>query len=188
MPQIGDFGRGKSKHRPRNDPRLYGGLYPFVQTGIVAASQGKIARFDQSYTDFGLAQSKLWPKGTLCITIAANIARTGVLAFDACFPDSVVGLTCKEGVIPEYVELVVRSLQAGLEDGAPATAQKNINLETLECLPIPLPPTVEQNAIVEAHAEASAAGDLLMRGDFDWTSAKLRQSILSAAFRGELTA
>jgi type I restriction enzyme, S subunit len=40
-----------------------------------------------------LAQSKLWPEGTLCITIAANIAETGILTFPACFPDSVVGLT-----------------------------------------------------------------------------------------------
>jgi type I restriction enzyme S subunit len=124
----------------------------------------------------------------LCITIAANIAKTGVLAFPACFPDSVVGLTCKEGVVPEFVELVVRSLQAGLEDDAPATAQKNINLETLECLPVPLPPTAEQVAIVEAHAEAAAAGDLLMRAEINTTSATLRQSILSAAFRGELAA
>ena len=85
LPQIGGFGRGKSKHRPRDDAKLYGGPYPFVQTGIVAASRGRIHRFDQTYTEFGLAQSKLWPRGTLCITIAANIARTGVLQFDACF-------------------------------------------------------------------------------------------------------
>jgi type I restriction enzyme S subunit len=29
------FGRGKSKHRPRNAPHLYGGKYPFVQTGDI---------------------------------------------------------------------------------------------------------------------------------------------------------
>ena len=186
MPQLGDFGRGKSKHRPRNDPKLYGGPYPFVQTGVVSASRGKIARHDQTYTELGLSQSKLWPAETLCITIAANIAKTGVLQFDACFPDSVVGLSCAEGVHPSYIELVIRTLQQGLEDDAPATAQKNINLEILESLPIPLPSSLEQAAIVAAFEDAEAAGDLLVRDDVDTAAATLRQSILAAAFRREL--
>ena len=96
LPQLGDFGRGKSKHRPRDDARLYGGPHPFVQTGIVSASRGSITKSNQTYSDFGLAQSKLWPKGTLCITIAANIAKTGVLTFDACFPDSIVGISVQK--------------------------------------------------------------------------------------------
>ena len=187
MPQLGDFGRGKSKHRPRNDPRLYGGAYPFVQTGIVSESRGKIRRYEQTYTEFGLAQSKLWPVGTVCITIAANIAKTGVLQFDACFPDSVVGLTCSSGVSPAYIELVIRTLQQGLEDDAPATAQKNINLEVLETLGIPLPPSDEQLAIVAAFEEAEVAGDFLVRRDLDQAAATLRQSILAAAFRGDLS-
>jgi len=186
LPMLGDFGRGKSKHRPRNDPRLYGGEYPFVQTGVVASSRGRIVKFDQTYTELGLAQSKLWPVGTLCITIAANIAKTGVLQFDACFPDSVVGLTPAAGVIPGYVELVLRTLQQGLEDGAPATAQKNINLETLETLAVPLPPTEEQIAILAAFEEAEVAGESLSRNDLNAAIITLRQSILAAAFRGEL--
>lgn len=186
LPQLGEFGRGKSKHRPRNDPRLFGGPYPFVQTGVVAASRGRITNFDQSYSELGLAQSKLWPRGTLCITIAANIARTGVLQFDACFPDSVVGLTCAEGIRPEYVELVIRTLQQGLEDDAPATAQKNINLDTLMRLPIALPSTDEQDAIIAAVADAEVAGDLLDDQSIDADAATLRQSVLAAAFRGEL--
>ncbi len=188
LPQIGEFGRGKSKHRPRDDAKLYGGPYPFVQTGIVAASQGRIRRFDQTYTDFGLAQSKLWPAGTLCITIAANIAKTGVLQFDACFPDSVVGLSCASGIRSEYIELVIRSLQSSLEDDAPATAQKNINLETLSVLSIPIPPSEEQAAIVAAHEEAEIASELLMHRQLDSDVSTLRQSILAAAFRGELVA
>jgi type I restriction enzyme S subunit len=186
LPSLGEFGRGKSRHRPRNDPRLYGGPYPFVQTGIVSASRGRITSYEQTYTELGLAQSKLWEAGTLCITIAANIAKTGVLTFDACFPDSVVGLSCGEGIIPAYVELVVRSLQAGLERDAPATAQKNINLDTFVTLPIPLPPSAEQQAIVDAFNEAEAAADLATRNDLDHGIAALRQSILAAAFRGEL--
>ncbi len=89
---IGELERGKSKHRPRNDEILFNdGKYPLVQTGDVARSNGVIKTYSNLYNEVGLKQSRLWSKGTLCITIAANIADTGVLDFDACFPDSVVG-------------------------------------------------------------------------------------------------
>jgi type I restriction enzyme S subunit len=88
---IGSLDRGKSRHRPRDAAELYGGPYPFIQTGDVANSGGRITRSSNTYSEAGLQQSKLWPKGTLCITIAANIANTGILEFDGCFPDSVVG-------------------------------------------------------------------------------------------------
>src|SRR5262249_25290581 len=92
FPELGTFGRGRSKHRPRNDPALFeGGTHPLIQTGDVARSYGTIRTYSSKYNDIGLAQSRLWPAGTLCITIAANIADSGILGFDACFPDSVVG-------------------------------------------------------------------------------------------------
>ena len=91
LANLGDLNRGKSKHRPRNDPILFGGKYPFIQTGVVKNSKGKITSFKQTYNEIGLAQSKLFPTNTICITIAANIADTSVLTFPACFPDSVVG-------------------------------------------------------------------------------------------------
>lgn len=185
LQQLGDFGRGKSKHRPRNDPKLYGGPYPFIQTGIVAESDGDIARFEQTYTEMGKAQSKLWPEGTLCITIAANIAKTGVLTFDACFPDSIVGLTCADGVNPRYVELFIRTVREELDRWAPATAQKNINLETLYEVAVPLPSTTEQARIVTVAREETGLETTLEDAGLEALASTLRQSILAAAFRGE---
>ena len=91
--EIGELDRGKSQHRPRNAPELLGGPYPLIQTGDVANSGGYIRSYKSTYSEIGLKQSRMWPKGTLCITIAANIAKTGILTFDACFPDSVVGFS-----------------------------------------------------------------------------------------------
>ena len=146
MPQLGELGRGKSKHRPRDDAALYGGPYPFIQTGNVRRSDGVIAKYSQTYTEFGLAQSRLWAAGTLCITIAANIAETGILSFDSCFPDSIVGFIAgTEAVTTRYVELFIRTAKSDLERFAPATAQKNINLEVLEAVAIALPPIAEQH-------------------------------------------
>ena len=78
---LGAFNRGKSRHRPRNDPALFDdGKYPLIQTGEIKAANLFINRHTDTYNDFGLAQSKIWPKDTLCITIAANIAETALLA------------------------------------------------------------------------------------------------------------
>jgi type I restriction enzyme, S subunit len=89
--EIGTLDRGRSKNRPRNAPELYGDKYPFIQTGDIANAGSYIKTYQQTYSELGLKQSKMWKTGTLCITIAANIAKTAILTFDACFPNSVVG-------------------------------------------------------------------------------------------------
>jgi type I restriction enzyme S subunit len=163
FPDIGKFGRGKSKHRPRNDPVLYvGGVHPFIQTGDVARSGGLIRTFMTMYNDTGLAQSQMWPAGTLCITIAANIADSGILTFDACFPDSVVGLiVSSEFPNCRYFEYFLRTAKADLFSFAPSTAQKNINLSILGDLMIPLPPIEELKRIVAKVDELMAVCDEL---------------------------
>ena len=150
FPEIGLFGRGKSKHRPRNDPILYDdGKYPFVQTGDVARAGGSIETYNSLYNDVGLAQSALWPTGTLCITIAANIADSGILTFDACFPDSIVGLIVHDSFEDaRFFEYFLRTVKGNLHEFAPSTAQKNINLGILEDVLISLPPLAEQRCIV----------------------------------------
>ena len=150
FPELGTFGRGKSKHRPRNDLALFdGGTHLLIQTGDVARSRGIIETYTNKYNDFGLSQSFKWPKGTLCITIAANIADSGILSFDACFPDSVVGFVpASMFENARYFEYFVRTAKANLLEFAPATAQKNINLEILTSVLIPLPPLAEQRRIV----------------------------------------
>jgi type I restriction enzyme S subunit len=144
-----DFGRGKSKHRPRNDPKLYGGNIPFIQTGDIRNASHVILKYSQTYSEYGLKQSKLWPKGTLCITIAANIAETSILGFDACFPDSVIGFVANpQHTTSGYVEYLLSSLKTKLEEKGQGSAQSNINLGTFENLKLPFPPLSEQARIV----------------------------------------
>lgn len=155
---LGDLDRGISKHRPRDAEFLFGGKYPFIQTGDVTNSGGWISSYSQTYSEAGLAQSRLRPAGTLCITIAANIAKTGLLEFDACFPDSVVGFKTGDDVTSEYVMFAINLWQSVLEAQAPQAAQKNINLKVLRGLRIPVPPKPEQDqftAFVREFREAS---------------------------------
>ena len=151
FPELGIFDRGKSKHRPRNDPKLFTpGIHPLVQTGEVARADEYIREFHSEYSDVGLAQSRMWPKGTLCITIAANIADTAILDFDACFPDSVVGFVPFEPITsPRYFLHFMKTAKADLLMYAPQTAQKNINVGILDSVQIPLPPLREMTRIVQ---------------------------------------
>ncbi|AAM05518.1 TPA: restriction endonuclease [Methanosarcina acetivorans] len=186
---LGDLGRGKSKHRPRNDKTLFGGKYPFIQTGEVKAANHTIKSFEKTYSDVGLAQSKLWPKGTLCITIAANIAETAFLGFEGCFPDSIVGFTAIESLVgKEYVYYFFKANQSKIESFAPATAQKNINLNILENLLIPLCSLPEQQDIVQEIETRLSVCDKIEQ-DIETNLEKaeaLRQSILKKAFEGKL--
>lgn len=192
LSELGILERGKSKHRPRNDPSLFtDGKYPFVQTGDVAQSKYfgyEIQTPSKFYNDFGLAQSKMWCAGTLCITIAANIAETGFLTYDACFPDSIVGFTpFIEGVFSTFVRYYIDSIKLILEKYAPATAQKNINLGILETLKIPLPPLAEQNEIVnqvEKHLQTVSQLENQIT-EREQLTKQLMQSILKDAFEGE---
>jgi type I restriction enzyme, S subunit len=150
LSKLGEVNRGRSRHRPRDAQHLYGGPYPFVQTGDVKASGGRINRYTQTYSEDGLAQSRLWPKGTMCITIAANIAETGILEFPACFPDSVIGFIPDKNKCNVYfIEYVFRFLRKQIQAQATGSVQDNINLQTLELLEFPIPDVDEQNRIAD---------------------------------------
>lgn len=140
LSKLGELNRGVSKHRPRNDPALLGGPYPLIQTGDVSNSGLYILDYSSTYSELGLAQSRLWKEGTLCITIAANIAQTSILAFDACFPDSVVGFLPGEKTNAVFVHYWFSFFQKILEEQAPQVAQKNINLKILSDLDVIVPP------------------------------------------------
>ena len=187
---FGEFTRGKSKHRPRNDKKLFGGIYPFIQTGEVSRSKGLITNYTNTYSEFGLSQSRLFPKGTLCITIAANIAETGILDFDACFPDSVVGYLPFENLYSsKFAMFYLNTIQKDLEQFAPATAQKNINLGILFDVAFPVPPLKEQQEIVSRVERLFAKADAIEE-KYKNLKAKIEnlpQTILHKAFKGELT-
>lgn len=145
LTELGELNRGISKARPRNLPELLGGPYPLIQTGDVSNADAYITSFSSTYSEKGLAQSRLWPKGTLCITIAANIAQTSILTFDACFPDSVVGFISADETNELFIHYWFSFFQKILDEQAPQVAQKNINLKILSELAVITPPLCLQN-------------------------------------------
>lgn len=139
--ELGTFSRGKSKHRPRNDKKLFqGGGYPLIQTGDVKSANLYINNHYIEYNEFGLSQSKLWNKETLCITIAANIAETAILAYPMCFPDSIVGFNANKEVCSEvFMHYIFTYIKQAIKKSASGSIQDNINIEYLENLNFKIP-------------------------------------------------
>ena len=151
LSELGTFSRGKSKHRPRNDVKLFeGGKYPLVQTGDVKVANLYITKNDSYYNDFGLKQSKLWAAGTLCITIAANIAETAILSYPMCFPDSIVGFNANPEKSSElFVYYFFEYIKKEIQKSASGSIQDNINIDYLSKMRIKVPEKKYQDKIVE---------------------------------------
>lgn len=151
LEQLGTFKRGKSKHRPRNDEKLFeNGSYPLIQTGEVKESSLFIDKHTQTYNEFGLKQSKLWDKNTLCITIAANIAETAILKYPMCFPDSIVGFNAYENESSElFMHYVFTYIKKSIQNSASGSIQDNINIDYLTKLKFKIPQKKYQDKIVD---------------------------------------
>lgn len=148
--QLGVFSRGKSKHRPRDDYRLFiNGKYPLIQTSDIKKANLYVTSHVQEYNEFGLQQSKLWNKGTLCITIAANIADTAIISYPMCFPDSVVGFLANKNESSElFMHYIFKYIQNNIKKTVRGSIQDNININYLEQLYFKIPEKAYQNKIV----------------------------------------
>ncbi len=151
LDELGYVSRGRSRHRPRDAAHLYDGPYPFVQTGDVKHANLYINDFNQTYTEAGLEQSRLWKSGTLCITIAANIADTAILGIDACFPDSIIGFIPDPGEADaRFVKYLFDALlQNRFKTFTQGAAQDNLSQSKLLSLKFPVPRIKKQQRIAD---------------------------------------
>jgi len=148
LSSIAKVERGKFSIRPRNNPAYYGGYMPFVQTGDISASNKLLMKYSQTLNDKGVSVSKIFPAGTILITIAANIGDVAITTFPVACPDSVVGIAAKKCNM-HWLYYVLNSKKHILNALATQNAQKNINLEILNSLKIKTSPLPEQEKIAE---------------------------------------
>ena len=148
LDELGFVGRGKSRHRPRNADFLYGGPYPFFQTGDIKAANFYLTEYSQTYSEEGLKQSKLWKPGTLCITIAANIAESAILGIEGCFPDSVVGFIADpDKADVRFIKYYMEILKLQMQSVSRGTTQDNLSVDKLLTFDFRVPPLLVQRRI-----------------------------------------
>jgi len=117
----------------------------------------------------------------MCITIAANIAETGILTFPACFPDSVIGFIADDSKCDVFfIEYIFRFLKKRIQHQASGSVQDNINLATLDRLYFPLPPLPEQKAI--AHILGTLDDKIELNQPMNGTNDAIAQAIFKSWF------
>lgn len=191
LSKVAYISRGRSQHRPRNEAILYGGDYPFIQTGDIRDANGRtITTFNQTYSEIGLQQSKLWKKGTICITIAANIGETAILGMDACFPDSVVGIIPNNQIVcTDFLNYCLIKEKDELNEIAHGTAQKNINVAILEKVLITYPIDITTQQSIVARLDVLNEKCKTLQANYEKTLSlcdDLKQALLRKAFNGEI--
>ncbi len=149
--------RGLFNHRPRNDERYYNGKYPFIQTGDVANATKYIVSYSQTLNELGKAVSKEFPKGTLTMTIAANVGDVAILNFDAYFPDSVVGFIPNKNIRTLYLFYVFSSMKDEFTRTAIKSTQLNLNIDRVKETFIPVTLNVNEQCEIENYLESKCA-------------------------------
>jgi len=141
---VAKLERGKFSYRPRNDPRFFGGKYPWIQIGEIEAADKWVRSWTHTLNDDGLSVSRKFPRGTLLVSIAATIGACAILDFDCCVPDSVVAASPIGDVDASFLYHYFGHVRTHLEEVAPQSAQKNINLKILSSLRFPVVSLREQ--------------------------------------------
>lgn len=178
--------RGKFTPRPRNDPRYYGGIYPFIQTGELTGCDGVLHTWKQTLNEEGIRVSRSFPPGTVCIAIVgATIGETAILGFESYCPDSVIGIQPIHGKSEsEYIEYLLRFYKQPFRDAAPETARANINLQTLTALNVPVPPLDLQHRFSEIYRQLYRSATTAEKHSDELSD--LFNSLVQRAFQGEL--
>ena len=150
LEEIATVERGKFSPRPRNDPKFYNGEMPFIQTGDVANCGIYLEKYTQTLNEEGIKVSKVFPKNSILITIAANIGDTAITRFPVACPDSLVAIQPLENIAnTHFLNNLLELKKEYLDSQATQNAQKNINLQVLKPLELVIPNYQEQTKIAE---------------------------------------
>jgi type I restriction enzyme S subunit len=179
--------RGQFTHRPRNDPALYDGPYPFIQTGDITAAGKYIRTHSQTLNELGLRASRQFPRGTLVMSIAANIGDVAILDFEACFPDSMIGIIPGHQARLDFLYYLMRAMRAVMLRSAVQSTQLNLSYVRIGTNFAPVPPPEEQAAIAQ-YLDAKEQESLALRATLESqvaTLAAYRRSLIHEWVTGQ---
>lgn len=175
----------------RKREQYYGGTIPWVKSGDL--NDGLITGTSESITDQGLRDSnaKIFPRGAVCVALyGATVGKLGILDFDAATNQAVCGIFPEGGIESKFVFYSLRNERENLISQSQGGAQPNISNGIVKKTVLRVPPLAEQRRIVakiEALQERSRKARKVL-AEVGTQLEQFRQSLLAAAFRGDLTA
>lgn len=147
---LGSFCKISSGGTPRRLQQSYfGGEIPWVKIGDM--EKWIISDTEEKITQTGLDNSsaKIFPKGTILVSIFATIGAVSILGVDAATNQAIAGVIPDERLADNlYLAYYLASLKPKLESISRGVAQRNINQTILKSIQVPLPPLDEQRLIV----------------------------------------
>jgi type I restriction enzyme S subunit len=190
--QMADVGTGAT---PLRSNRKYynDGKIPWVTSG--ALNEEFVSAADEYITDFAVRETnaKVFPAHTLLVAMygeGKTRGKVSELLIDAatnqaCAAIVMAGLSAS---VRDYVKLFFLKNYEDIRRLSSGGVQPNLNLSHIKATAIPLPPLAEQHRIVaEVDRRFSLIREVEYQVDANFKRAdRLRQSILSRAFSGQL--
>ena len=193
---LGEIGSIKGgKRLPKGTP------WSSVRTGHPYIRATDIRDGEVRTDNLVFVPEEIWPvisrytvkEGDVLVTIAGTIGSVAVVPkelAEANFTENAAKVTNLVDVEPSYLSCFLRSAEVKdrLESLATTTTQAKLALFRIESIKIPVPPLEEQKRIVERlDLMREKTSEMVTAYDAKLTAAKnLRQSILEAAFAGDL--
>lgn len=187
LDNIATIGSGGTPSRANSS--YWGGNIPWIKISDIQGLY--VDRATEFITQDGLNNSsaKIFPKGTILLTIFATIGRVGILQIDATTNQAIAGITPSTELSSKYIAYSLTYFSHILLEQGKGVAQKNINQSILKSLPLPLAPSAEQKRIADkldtlfghmdnVNARLERIPDLLKQ---------FRQQVLTQAVTGKLT-
>ena len=176
----------------RTKPKIFNGTIPWITlpdvTGLyISKSQNNLAVTREDAEEVGM---RVMPKGTVLMSC---VGQFGIIciAEDELVPNQQFhGFLCLDKIFSEYIAYSLMTQVDQMEQLSSATTIAYINKTKCNSIQIPLAPLNEQRRIV-AKIEALKARSQRVKEELEAIAPLLdqfRQSVLAAAFHGDLTA
>jgi type I restriction enzyme S subunit len=179
--------RGASP-RPAGDPKYFGGTIPWITVGPITAAEGVYLRsVPESVTELGKDNSRYIEPGTLLLTNSgATLGVPKITLIGGCINDGVAALLEIGDSLKIYLLHYLSTLTESLRRINQGAAQPNLNTNIIRAIPVPLPPSSEQDRIVaEVDRRLTFMRALEIQIDVnDERSVWLRQAVLHTLFGG----
>ncbi|MCH7688570.1 MAG: restriction endonuclease subunit S [Planctomycetes bacterium] len=134
----------------RTVPEYWNGEIPWVKTGEV--NYTIISKTEECISKLGLENSaaKMYPAGTLLVAMygqGVTRGRAGILGIDATINQACAAITVSDQIRSDFLFYALKAHYERIRELGHGANQRNLNMQLLRGVVMPIPPLSEQQAI-----------------------------------------